>query len=315
MLCVYILENLTGTTRTYVGFTVDLRRRLRKHNREIVGGARATEGRLWKPFLVVTGFHTKKCGLQLEWRIKHPPRTWSQSRSTSKVSGRRRRRKNNSKSIIYPKSLFPQAKPSNIYKEKFVKVSCAKLSKKLYLAHAVCAILHLEKWTTNAIPLAEQGNIVLHWDEIDDLKSIKAPWPESIEHKQFDWANFITQPSTRVKKDTSKDSIQTSDTPSQEFVLNMRIDQDINTQSDDIPPNPEDSSFASPCTDSSASPLTPYNQDHSQITPESPLQAKSKSFLSELTQPLPSPEIPLFGLRRSPRIKRLNERLLDEARL
>jgi putative endonuclease len=44
---VYVLQSRRG--RTYVGITTDLGRRLRQHNGELAGGARATRGhRPWR---------------------------------------------------------------------------------------------------------------------------------------------------------------------------------------------------------------------------------------------------------------------------
>ena len=48
---VYLLKSTKGTT--YVGATVNLERRLRQHNKELVGGAKATtakvkKGESWK---------------------------------------------------------------------------------------------------------------------------------------------------------------------------------------------------------------------------------------------------------------------------
>lgn len=59
-----------GGRRTYVGYTVDPRRRLRQHNREITGGARATRGARWHHVAVVAGFQTQQQGLQFEWAWK-----------------------------------------------------------------------------------------------------------------------------------------------------------------------------------------------------------------------------------------------------
>jgi len=56
--------------RTYVGFTVNLDRRLRQHNQELTGGARATHGRHWKRICSVVGFPTKQSALQFEWKWK-----------------------------------------------------------------------------------------------------------------------------------------------------------------------------------------------------------------------------------------------------
>jgi len=64
----YCLASDTG--RTYVGFTVNLDRRLRQHNCELTGGAKATKGLHWKRVLSVTGFPTQQAALQFEWKWK-----------------------------------------------------------------------------------------------------------------------------------------------------------------------------------------------------------------------------------------------------
>ena len=58
-------------SRTYVGYTVDFKRRLRQHNREIKGGAKATAGRKWRMILQITGLPDKHHALSLEWHLKH----------------------------------------------------------------------------------------------------------------------------------------------------------------------------------------------------------------------------------------------------
>jgi len=67
---VYLLLNDAGT-RTYVGATVDPDRRLRQHNKEIVGGARATAGDHWRRVCLISGFPDERAALQLEWMWKH----------------------------------------------------------------------------------------------------------------------------------------------------------------------------------------------------------------------------------------------------
>lgn len=60
--------------RTYIGSTNDLRRRLRQHRREIVGGARATAGRNDWDYLWYLGCSawTHSNALSAEWHLKHP---------------------------------------------------------------------------------------------------------------------------------------------------------------------------------------------------------------------------------------------------
>lgn len=58
---------------TYNGATVNLKRRLRQHNGEIVGGAKATRGKgPWVFYAVLTGFRSWNETLSCEWKIKHP---------------------------------------------------------------------------------------------------------------------------------------------------------------------------------------------------------------------------------------------------
>lgn len=68
---VYLLSSSEGGT--YVGATVDLDHRLRQHNGEISGGAKATSGRAgsWKRVCHVEGFADECAALQFEWSWKH----------------------------------------------------------------------------------------------------------------------------------------------------------------------------------------------------------------------------------------------------
>jgi predicted GIY-YIG superfamily endonuclease len=66
----YLLKSCDGD-RTYVGATVDVDRRLRQHNGEISGGARATSGRSWERVCYVLGFENQRAALQFEWRWKY----------------------------------------------------------------------------------------------------------------------------------------------------------------------------------------------------------------------------------------------------
>jgi predicted GIY-YIG superfamily endonuclease len=76
---VYLLTATNGNT--YVGATVDLQRRLRQHNKELVGGAHATgikvsQGESWTRAAHVSGFPDWQAALQFEWRWKHLSRKY-----------------------------------------------------------------------------------------------------------------------------------------------------------------------------------------------------------------------------------------------
>lgn len=71
---VYLLQS---EKKTYIGMTDDPIRRLRQHNREICGGARATAGHKWKHVCVLSGFPTRRSALQFEWMWKHLSRRTS----------------------------------------------------------------------------------------------------------------------------------------------------------------------------------------------------------------------------------------------
>lgn len=74
----YLLKSTIGDS-TYNGYTNDLTHRLRQHNGELVGGAKATTrllraGGTWEVIAVITGddAFTYKRALSLEWRIRYP---------------------------------------------------------------------------------------------------------------------------------------------------------------------------------------------------------------------------------------------------
>jgi len=71
---VYLLETLSKRA-TYVGATTDPVRRLRQHNKELVGGAHATgmrvaRGDSWRMVCHISQFPTWNAALQFEWRFK-----------------------------------------------------------------------------------------------------------------------------------------------------------------------------------------------------------------------------------------------------
>jgi structure-specific endonuclease subunit SLX1 len=79
---VYLLESTNHST--YIGATVDLDHRLRQHNMEIKGGARATsikvkKGELWTRVCYVEGFPTWSEALKFEWAWKFYSRRLSKN--------------------------------------------------------------------------------------------------------------------------------------------------------------------------------------------------------------------------------------------
>lgn len=72
----YVIANRAGT-RTYAGCTNNLVRRMRQHDGELKGGAKATRGGgPWRLLFVVRGFgDDQRAALRLEWRLKQH-RNW-----------------------------------------------------------------------------------------------------------------------------------------------------------------------------------------------------------------------------------------------
>ena len=73
----YILRNHhePHIKRTYNGYTIDPKKRLRQHNQEIKGGAIYTKTwgeKSWEICAIIKGFPDHRTALQCEWRIKHP---------------------------------------------------------------------------------------------------------------------------------------------------------------------------------------------------------------------------------------------------
>ncbi len=68
----YILKSLVSN-RIYVGYTVNLPRRIRQHNGEIAGGAKKTKKwRPWIPLCHIRGFYDESTALRFEYRLQHP---------------------------------------------------------------------------------------------------------------------------------------------------------------------------------------------------------------------------------------------------
>ena len=66
--CYFLISS--NNKRTYIGVSNDIHKRLRKHNGELSGGAKATRnGRPWRHICSISGF-TKIDSLRFEWRAK-----------------------------------------------------------------------------------------------------------------------------------------------------------------------------------------------------------------------------------------------------
>ncbi len=87
----YILytSNAFYSNNTYNGSTNDLKRRIRQHNGELVGGAKSTSNKgPWEYLAVISGFETHKEALSCEWRIKHPTNKKLRPKKYCGVEGR-----------------------------------------------------------------------------------------------------------------------------------------------------------------------------------------------------------------------------------
>lgn len=87
----YILRtnNPLYSNSTYNGSTNDLNRRLRQHNGQIGGGAKATCNKgQWEYYAILTGFETHNEALSCEWKIKHPTGKKLRPKKYSGINGR-----------------------------------------------------------------------------------------------------------------------------------------------------------------------------------------------------------------------------------
>ena len=87
----YILRSLNPLYKslTYNGSTNNLKRRLRQHNGEIVGGAKATRNKgPWEYYVLLEGFTSHKEALSCEWKIKHPTNKRARPKCYCGIEGR-----------------------------------------------------------------------------------------------------------------------------------------------------------------------------------------------------------------------------------
>ena len=87
----YIIRSINPfyANLTYNGSTNNMFRRLRQHNGEITGGAKATRNKgPWEPYAILTGFQTHQEALSCEWRIKHPTNQRKRPNKYCGINGR-----------------------------------------------------------------------------------------------------------------------------------------------------------------------------------------------------------------------------------
>ena len=86
----YILGNIHND-RTYNGYTVNVKRRLRQHNGELKGGAKYTskDPGAWFIVISITSHEfTKHTALSFEWSVRYPTNKRPRPREYSGVLGR-----------------------------------------------------------------------------------------------------------------------------------------------------------------------------------------------------------------------------------
>ncbi|KAB1224942.1 Structure-specific endonuclease subunit slx1 [Morella rubra] len=69
--CVYLIISTNAPIKTYVGVTTDFQRRLKQHNGELRGGAKASRaGRPWMCACIVRGFKDQSgvCEFESKWK-------------------------------------------------------------------------------------------------------------------------------------------------------------------------------------------------------------------------------------------------------
>jgi predicted GIY-YIG superfamily endonuclease len=66
----YVLKKEKNGSKTYVGKTNNMYRRIRQHRGIISGGARRTKNQNMVPMCIISGFHEEAHVLQFEWALK-----------------------------------------------------------------------------------------------------------------------------------------------------------------------------------------------------------------------------------------------------
>jgi len=128
----------TTSRKTYVGASVNVNRRLRQHNGELVGGAKATHwGRPWIRLCHVQGFPNERTALQFEWKWKRLSTTGGRPRKMKPKGSRK------------TKTLAKTWSPSTPFDR--LSVGHPSLKKRLI---GLWRLLHCDRYTFKAPPAA-----------------------------------------------------------------------------------------------------------------------------------------------------------------
>lgn len=77
---VYIIRGvniISGRVKYYIGYTINLGRRIKQHNRILKGGAKATLGYKWEYLGFFSNLGSRIYGLKMEWKLKHSSRKYN----------------------------------------------------------------------------------------------------------------------------------------------------------------------------------------------------------------------------------------------
>ena len=88
MHCVYLIRSKV-LNRTYIGYSTNIKKRLRQHNGDIKGGAKYTRcGRPWELVMYIKGFPSKSVAMQYEWKNHHPTKSWYSDKKQNRIYNR-----------------------------------------------------------------------------------------------------------------------------------------------------------------------------------------------------------------------------------
>ena len=100
----YYCYIITNGKSTYNGYTVNLKKRLRQHNGELCGGAKATcnKGPWWYIVIITSHEWTAVRAMQNEWTIRYPTRRRPRPKEFQGAYGRVKSLKDISKYVTEP---------------------------------------------------------------------------------------------------------------------------------------------------------------------------------------------------------------------